>query len=102
LSARFAARDGTTLRADEEVLQKDEDLTPRRWAELEGTYGGKRAALRITPDAKNSGAPYQWCLRAYGFVGASFPGRTAAVDGYTLEKGKPLTLRFRVEVRDVM
>jgi hypothetical protein len=35
-------------------------------------------------------------------VGASFPGRTAAVDGYTLEKGKPLTLRFRVEVRDVM
>ena len=101
LSARFAAREGTTLRADGEVLKKDEDLTPRQWAELEGVYGGKRAALRITPDAKNPGTPYQWCLRAYGFVGASFPGRTAAVDGYTLEAGKPLTLKFRVQVRDV-
>ena len=99
LSARFAAREGTTLRADGEVLTKDEDLTPRKWAELEGSYGGKRAALRITPDAKNLGAPHQWCLRAYGFVGASFPGRTATVDGYTLEAGKPLTLKFRVSVR---
>jgi hypothetical protein len=102
LSARFAAREGTTLRADGEVLTKDEDLTPRKWAELEGVYGGKRAVLRITPDAKNVGAPNQWCLRAYGFVGASFPGRTATVDGYTLEAGKPLTLKFRVSVRDVM
>jgi hypothetical protein len=102
LSARFAARESTTLRADGEVLTKDEDRTPRRWAELEGVYGGKRAVLRITPDAKNLGTPYQWCLRAYGFVGASFPGRTERVDGYTLEVGKPLTLRFRVQVRDVM
>jgi len=100
LSARFAAREGTTLRADGEVLTQDEDRTPRQWAELEGVYGGKRAVLRITPDAKNLGAPYQWCLRAYGFVGASFPGRTATVDGYTLEAGKPLTLKFRVQVRD--
>jgi hypothetical protein len=100
LSARFAPREGTTLRADGEALQKDEDLTPRRWAELEGVYGGKRAVLRITPDAGNPGVPYQWCLRAYGFVGASFPGRTAAVNGYTLERGKPLKLKFRVEVRD--
>jgi hypothetical protein len=101
LSARFAPREGTTLRADGEVLSKDENLTPRQWAELEAVYGGKRAALRITPDSKNLGAPYQWCLRAYGFVGASFPGRTATVDGYTLERGKPLTVKFRVQVRDV-
>jgi hypothetical protein len=39
-------------------------------------------------------------LRAYGFAGASFPGRTAAVDRYTLDPGKPLILRFRVQVRD--
>jgi hypothetical protein len=102
LSARFAAREDTTLRADGDVLTKDEDLTPRKWAELEGVYGGKRAVLRITPDAKDLGVPYQWCLRGYGFVGASFPGRTATVDGYTLEAGKPLTLKFRVQVRDVM
>lgn len=100
-SARFAAREGTTLRADGEILKKDEDLTPRQWAELEGVYNGKRAAFRITPDPKNPGAPYQWCLRAYGFVGASFPGRTATVDSYTLQPGKPLTLKIRVQVRDV-
>ena len=100
-SARFAAREGTILRADVEALAKDEDLNPRRWAELEGVYGGKRAVLRITPDSKNPGAPYQWRLRAYGFVGASFPGRTALVDGYSREPGKPLTLRFRIRVSDV-
>jgi hypothetical protein len=100
-SARFAARENTILRADGETLSKDEDLTPRKWAELEGVYGGRRAALRITPDPAGIGFPYQWCLRNYGFVGASFPGRTSAVDSYTLEPGKALTLKFRVSVRDV-
>jgi hypothetical protein len=100
-SARFGARESTIVRADGETLSKDEDLTPRRWAELEGTYGGKRAALRITPDPGDPGAPYQWCLRHYGFAGASFPGRTGSEDGYTLVRGTPLRLKFVVEVRDV-
>jgi hypothetical protein len=99
-SARFAARENTVLRADGETLSKDEDLTPRKWAELEGVYGGRRAVLRITPDPADTGFPYQWCLRNYGFVGASFPGRTTAVDSYTLEPGKPLELKFRVRVSD--
>lgn len=101
LSARFAPREGTIVRADGEVLKKDEDLNPRRWAELEAVYGGKRAVLRITPDEKNPGFPHQWCLRNYGFIGASFPGRSATVDHYTLEPGKPLNLRFRVRVADL-
>jgi hypothetical protein len=100
-SARFADRTGTVLRADGETLAKDEDLTSRAWAELEGVYGGRRAALRITPDSKNLGAPYEWCLRNYGFVGASFPGRTATEDGYTLQPGTPLTLRFAVRAADL-
>lgn len=100
-SARFAPREGTILRADGEVLVKDEDRTPRKWAELEGVYGGKRAVLRITPDEENPEAPYQWCLRSYGFVGASFPGRTDQVQAYTLRPGKPLTLKFRVRVSDL-
>jgi hypothetical protein len=100
-SARFAESKGIVLRADGQTLAKDEDLTPRAWAEIEGVYGGKRARLRITPDPKNPGAPYQWCLRNYGFVGASFPGRTATEDGYTLQPGKPLTLRFVVAVSDL-
>lgn len=96
-SARFAPRENTVLRADGEVLTKDEDLTPRHWAELEGVYNGKKATLRITPE---SAVPDQWCLRNYGFVGASFPGKTGTSDGYTLERGKPLTLKFRVRLSD--
>ena len=101
LSARFAPREGTIVRADGEVLKRDEDLNPRRWAELEAVYGGKRAVLRVTADPQNPGAPHQWCLRNYGFIGASFPGRTPTVDRYTLEPGKPLTLRFRVRLSDL-
>jgi len=100
-SARFASREKTVVRADGQTLSQDEDLNPHQWAELEGVYGGKRAVLRITSDARNPGAPYQWCLRNYGFVGASFPGRTAAVDSYTLEPGKPLKLSFRVRISDL-
>jgi len=101
LSLRFAPREGTILRADGEVLTKDEDLNPRRWAELEAVYGGKRAVVRVTPDPNNPGAPHQWCLRSYGFIGASYPGRTEKVDRHVLEPGKPLTLRFRVSFTDI-
>ena len=88
----------------------------KTYLEWEGIYGGKRAVLRITSDEKNPGGPYQWCLRAfttsqaaqrnlgdgrYGFIGASFPGRTAAVDRYTLEPGKPWTVKFRVRLTDL-
>jgi hypothetical protein len=99
-SARFAPREATVLRADGAVLQKDEDLVLHAWAEFEGVYQGKRAILRIMPNPSDTGTPYQWCLRNYGFAGASFPGKTASTDAYTLEPGKPLTLRFEVTASD--
>jgi hypothetical protein len=101
VSARFAPRTDTVIRTDKGVLEKDDDLTAYRWAEMEATYNGRRALLRITPDPANPAAPHQWCLRKYGFVGASFPGKTETVQSYTIEPGKPLTLRFRVTVADV-
>lgn len=100
-SARFAPREQTALASAEGPVPRDEDLVPHKWAELTASYGGKKATLRIAPDAKNPGVPYQWCLRNYGFVGASFPGRTDAVQGFTLQPGKPLTLKFTVTVSDV-
>lgn len=100
-NVRFAPRENQLIRADGITLHQDEDLNPRRWAELEAVYQGKRALLRVTPAADNPGAPHQWTLRAYGFIGAAFPGRTAQVDGYTLKPGAPLTLRFRVRVADL-
>ncbi len=99
-SARFAEREGTVLRTDNGLLPKDDDLTAYAWAELEAAYQGKRATLRITPDPSNPHFPHQWCLRSYGFLGASFPGRTGEIEGFTLEPGKPLTLRFTVTLTD--
>ena len=100
-SARFAPREETVIRTDKGVLPKDDDLTPYEWAELEAAYQGKRAALRITPDPANTLAPYQWCLRNYGFVGASFPGRSEKAQEFTLQPGKPVTLRFTVTLSDL-
>ncbi len=99
-SARFAPREGTVIRSSDGPVTKDEDLVPHRWAEMEAVYGGRKAVLRITPHEGNPGAPYQWCLRNYGFVGASFPGRTAESNGYTLQPGVPLRLRFTVTASD--
>lgn len=99
-SARFAPREKTAILTDSGPVTKDEDLVPHAWAELSADYDGRPATLRITPNAKDPGGPYQWCLRPYGFAGASFPGRTETVSGYTLRPGQPLTLRFHVTASD--
>ncbi|MCC7154788.1 MAG: PmoA family protein [Bryobacterales bacterium] len=96
-SARFAPRQDTIIRTDKGVLAGDEDHVRHDWAELEASYSGKKAVLRITSEASNPGAPYEWCLRQYGFVGANFPG----VSGFRLEPLKPLILKFRVSLRDL-
>lgn len=97
LSARFAAREQTRLRSNKGPVEKDEDHVPHAWAELEGVYPKGKATLRIQALPGNPGYPNEWCLRHYGFVGANFPG----VAGYTLEPGKPVTLRYTVTVSDV-
>lgn len=97
-SARFAARERTQLHADGQPVAKDEDLVVHKSGALEAAYAGKRAALTISVLVD---LPHQWCMRNYGFVGASFPGRFGDNDGYTLEPGKRLTLRYRVAVADI-
>jgi hypothetical protein len=97
VSFRFAPRADTVIRTSEGRIEKDEDLAPHAWAELEATYHGKRARLRITADSRNPGEPNVWCLRFYGFLGPSFPGPKP----YTVEPGKPLTLRYLVTAADV-
>jgi hypothetical protein len=99
-SARFAPRENTLMASAEGPVEKDQDLVPHKWAELTASYGGKKATLRITPDPGNPGVPYQWCLRNYGFVGASFPGRAGEAQGHTLQPGKPVRLKFSVTVSD--
>lgn len=98
LSARFAPRDQTSITADTGDVAKDEDLVNHAWAAFTGTYaGGKRASLRIDSDPANPGGNPQWCLRYYGFAGASYPGQS----GVTLEKGKPVRLHYKVTLTDL-
>jgi hypothetical protein len=96
----FAPSEGTELRSESGPIEQNEDLKPHLWVEWEGAIGGKKAAARVIPNAGLGPSPFQWCLRMYGFVGASFPGKTDAADGYTIEPGKPLVLRLGVRVAD--
>lgn len=96
LSVRFAPRERTAISTADGPISKDEDLIPHKWAEFSALYGGKPATLRVTPDPKNPNEPNVWCLRFYGFIGASWPARA----GSTLEPGKPVRLRFTINTRD--
>jgi len=96
-SMRFAPRENTIVRTDKGTEAKDTDMVPHPWAELEATYGGKRAAVRIDDDKSNPGYPNGWCLRNYGFLGVNYPGLTTI----RLEKGKPVHLKYTVSVRSI-
>jgi hypothetical protein len=101
VSVRFAPRKETLIRTDRGRLPKDDDLTHYEWAELEGEFDGGRALLRLTSNPGNVGHPPQWVLREYGFIGASFPGRSEKIEGYTIPPNQPLRLRYTVRVADV-
>jgi type 1 glutamine amidotransferase len=89
---RFAPRTETVIDTAEKRDVPDSDLQPHTWAELSGNFTGKRAGARIAVDSANPGAPYGWCLRHYGFLGADYPGlRTQRLD-----TAEPLVLKFRV------
>lgn len=89
LSFRFAPREGTVIRTDTGVEARDSDMAPHRWAELEGSFGGKRAGARVELDK-----PEGWCLRHYGFLGVNYPG----LQPVTLAPGKPLALKYRIRI----
>lgn len=94
LCFRFAPRSETVIATDAGLETRDTNLVPHPWAELEGTFQGRRAGARIDIDPANPGFPNGWCLRRYGFLGVSFPG----LEPYTLEPGRPLVLKYRVTV----
>ena len=94
LSLRFAPRHETVIRTGSGTEARDSNMVPHAWAELEGTFEGRRAGARIDIDPANPGFPNGWCLRPYGFLGVNFPGLKA----YTLAPGRPLVLKYRVTV----
>jgi len=94
LCLRFAPRENTVIRTEAGREPRDTDMVPHPWAELEGTFAGRRARARIEIDPGNPGFPNGWCLRHYGFLGVNFPG----LELYTLLPGKPLKMRYRIVV----
>ncbi|HNY41860.1 MAG TPA: PmoA family protein [Bryobacteraceae bacterium] len=89
---RFAPRTDTVLRTDKGVEPKDTDMVPHPWAELEATFNGRRAGLRVEDGKGNPKHPNGWCLRHYGYVAVNCPG----LETITLTPGKPLVLNYRV------
>ena len=95
---RFAPRDGgskkTLITTDTGVAKGDGVLAKHAWAQISGTFGGKSAGARIDDDPANPGYPENgWLMRhGFGLLNVSYPGLTPIV----LEKGKPLTLHYRV------
>lgn len=93
---RFAPRDGgaqkTVIRTADGVLEKDGVQSIQAWAQLEGTFNGRRAGARIDDDRSNPGYPNSWLLRhGFGFLNVSYPGlRPAEIDG------RALVLKYRV------
>ncbi|MCZ2079993.1 MAG: PmoA family protein [Bryobacteraceae bacterium] len=94
LHIRFAPRQDTVIHTDQGRLERDSDLTRHPWAQLEGTMEGKRVGVRIDVDPSNPGTPNGWCLRHYGYLGVGWPG----LGSYTLRRGEPLALKYRVTV----
>lgn len=87
---RFAPREGTVISTDSGRESADTNMAPHAWAQLEATYQGRRAGLRIDIDPQNPGFPNGWCLRHYGFLGVNFPGLAT----YTLLPSRPLVLKY--------
>jgi len=96
LCLRFAPREETVITTPAGNQAKDSDHLKFPWADLSARFAGRRepsgAALFI-PTA-NPGAPNEWTLRHYGFLGPCWPG----MESFTLERGKPVMIRYRVWV----
>jgi len=95
-SIRFAPRRQTVIRTEAGIEKEDSNMVPHPWAELEGDFGGRRAAVRIEIAPSNPGYPNGWCIRHYGFLGVNFPG----LEALRLEPGQAFELGYRVVVSD--
>ena len=94
---RFAPREGraaiTTVagRAAKDVVRD-----PSPWADYSARFRDRPTTSGVTIFVHKShpGFPTGWLLRHYGYIGLTWPG----LDKVTLEKGKPVHLRYRVYV----
>jgi hypothetical protein len=97
-AVRTAPRDGgpakTIIRTDEGESAKDGVLAQHPWAEIVGTFEGRKESIRVEDDPGNPGYPKTgWLMRhSFALLNPSYPG----LEPLTLEPGKPLVLKYRV------
>jgi hypothetical protein len=98
LCFRLGPRLETVITTPEGVVDEDSDLLFFPWADQSGRFGGSThfSGVAVFQHPKNPFFPAGWCLRHYGFLGVSWPG----MDGFVLEPGVPLTLRFRIWIHE--
>jgi len=95
---RYGPRETTVITTPDGVEQGDSDRKPFAWADESAKFRGASvfSGAAVFQHATNPNFPAGWCLRHYGFVGVSWP----ALESFTLQPGRPLSLRFRVWVHD--
>ena len=73
---------------------KDSDKKPFKWADLSARFAGraKMSGIAVLAHPDHPGFPPPWTLRYYGDLNAAWPG----LQPFTLEKGKPLRLKYRL------
>ncbi|MDH7602412.1 MAG: PmoA family protein [Armatimonadota bacterium] len=95
---RFGPRKETTILTSKGPVQKDVDRYRVAWADLSGRFRDDDVwdGIAVFENRQNPHFPTGWTLRFYGLLNPAL-GSTLP-DGYTIEVGKPLTLRYRLLV----
>jgi len=95
LNIRFAPRKETTITTSEGAVSTDVDRQRYAWADLSARFGGSDRfdGVAILDDRSNPHFPSGWTLRPYGVFNPAF---TSTSTDYTIQPGKPLTLRYRI------
>ncbi len=95
---RFAPRRDTSIVTSKGVIQKDADRYRIAWADLSGRFQSNDTwdGIAILENRSNPHFPNGWTLRFYGLLNPAL-GSTLP-EGYTIEVGKPLTLKYRLFV----
>lgn len=96
-----AKKGGKIVNADG-LVDKEAWGKRSNWVDYYGPIDGKVAGVAILNHPSSFRYPTWWHVRTYGlfaanpFGPASFEGKKEAGEGYALEKGKSLTLRYKL------
>ncbi len=97
LQIRFGPRRDTIITTSKGQIDKEVDRLRLSWADLSAKFNESNEfdGVAIFDNKQNPHFPSGWTLRPYGVLNPAF---TSTSIDYTVEPGKPLTLRYRIYV----